>query len=472
MHRKIKKQITKKRAAILILLVFCFAPLFQAWGMQSSNYRIDQDSINFGGTDDSSSANYRLSDTMGEIGTGEMDTGCSSLSFDGGDLVTAPDDDTLDLSSTMTISAWLYPTSEYVGYASHPIKKMTSTTSANHSLYYFGTTSGENGIIRFYATRGGTWGSISGSYTTSLNNWYHVVLSFDSSLGGQLYINGNSVGSRTGVGSLSINTDDFVVGEGFPGVIDEVSIYSRAISGTEVSDLYQGKHISDTGLVSRWNFNERSGNVAYDATSNDNDGSISGAAFSINYPSSTCNTISAGYRQADASYTISISSPSDVTMSPNIGGLSGGTGNGSAAWTVITDNPAGYEASIKSSTSPAMQSGAYSFANYTTSVVGTPDYNWSVASADSEFGFTVEGSYVVGKFLDNGSSACATGSSNTVDKCWYPFAVSDETVVSSSSANSPGGTATTVKFRAESGSGHFQQEGSYAATITVTAVAL
>lgn len=295
----------------------------------------------------------------------------------------------------------------------------------------------------------------------------------------RLYINGSQQGSDKALSGLQLYdlSDNFDIGRyttsgSFAGSMDDILVYGRALSSSEISDMYQGKHISNASLVSRWGFNEGSGGTTYDATSNDNDGSISGATFSLNYPSSTCNTISAGYRQADASYTISISSPSDVTMSPSIGGISGGTGNGNAVWTVITDNPAGYEASIKSSTSPAMQSGAYSFANYTTSVAGTPDYNWSIASADSEFGFTVEGSYVVNKFLDNGSSACATGSSNTVDKCWYPFAISDETIISSSLANSPGGTATTVKFRAESGSGHFQQEGSYSSTITVTAVAL
>lgn len=38
--------------------------------MSSANYQITSDSINFGGTDQSTSTNYILDDTMGEVGTG------------------------------------------------------------------------------------------------------------------------------------------------------------------------------------------------------------------------------------------------------------------------------------------------------------------------------------------------------------------------------------------------------------------
>jgi len=179
--------------------------------------------------------------------------------------------------------------------------------------------------------------------------------------------------------------------------------------------------------------------------------------------------LKAGYRQMDETF-FSISSPSDVTMSPSIGGVTGGTGNGQAIWTVTTDNPAGYVLSIKASTDPALKSGSYSFADYTPSGGTTPDYNWSIISADSEFGFTPEGSDIVQKFKDN-SSACNTGSNDTSDKCWYDLSTSDEDISNSSSANHPSGTATTVKFRAQSGSSHLQAEGSYTATVTVTAIA-
>jgi hypothetical protein len=186
--------------------------------------------------------------------------------------------------------------------------------------------------------------------------------------------------------------------------------------------------------------------------------------------SSTTYKLKAGYRQMQE-MTISLSPPpDDVTMSPSIGGVSGGTGNGSASWTTITDNPAGYTLKIKAGTSPALKYNSYSFANYTP-VGAAPDYSWSISSSDSEFGFTPEGADIVAKYKDNGIDTCATGSSTTEDKCWYGVLTSDETIAQSSSSNSPSGVATIVKFKAQSGSAHLQVEGDYTATITATATA-
>ena len=65
----------KKNIKILLLLfaslsVFAYPSIkILAQSMQSGNYRINSDSLNFGGAD-SSSANYKLRDTMGEAATG------------------------------------------------------------------------------------------------------------------------------------------------------------------------------------------------------------------------------------------------------------------------------------------------------------------------------------------------------------------------------------------------------------------
>jgi len=180
--------------------------------------------------------------------------------------------------------------------------------------------------------------------------------------------------------------------------------------------------------------------------------------------------LKAGYRQmvGAAESTISLTLADDVNMSPAIGGVAGGTADGSAVWTVTTNNSSGYALEINASTVPALKFGSYSFADYTPAGAN-PDYSWLIAATDSEFGFTPEGTDIVAKYKDNGSSACNTGSSHTPDKCWYNFSTSDENIASSSSSNSPDGTVTTVKFKAQSGSSHLQVEATYTGTITVTA---
>jgi len=186
--------------------------------------------------------------------------------------------------------------------------------------------------------------------------------------------------------------------------------------------------------------------------------------------SSASYKLKAGYQQMLETY-LAISLPDDVTMSPAILGLTGGVSNGSATWTVITDDPAGYSLSIKASTTPALKNNDASFADYTPSG-SDPDYEWSVNSTDSEFGFTVEGEDIVNKFRDNGN-ICNAGNNDTPDKCWYYLSsINPETIAQGFSANHPYGVSTTVKFRAESGNSHLQLEGIYTATTTVTVLAL
>jgi hypothetical protein len=184
---------------------------------------------------------------------------------------------------------------------------------------------------------------------------------------------------------------------------------------------------------------------------------------------STTYRMSAGFLSTLNVY-LSISAASDIAMTPSLSGLTGGTGNGSTTWTVTTDNAAGYTLSIKADTTPALKSGSNSFANYTT-VGADPDYTWAMATADSEFGFSPEGTDLFSRFKDNGS-ACNTGALDTTDKCWDSVTTSDKTIAQRTSSNHPSGTSMTVKVRAESGTSHIQPVGTYTSTITATLLPL
>lgn len=159
-------------------------------------------------------------------------------------------------------------------------------------------------------------------------------------------------------------------------------------------------------------------------------------------------------------------------MSPAINGMTGGTGSGSATWTVTSNNTSGFSLALKASTAPAMQKGTDNFADYTEATAGTPDYTWSVAAADSEFGYTVEPATVAdtAQFLkDNGTVCGGSGTLNTANACWTKFTTSDVTVVNRTTATSGTGEAEVVKFQAQSGASHYQPAGTYTATITATA---
>ncbi|MEM9336682.1 MAG: LamG domain-containing protein [Patescibacteria group bacterium] len=63
----------------------------------------------------------------------------------------------------------------------------------------------------------------------------------------------------------------------------------------------------------------------------------------------------AGYQQMQEVF-LSMTTPADVVMNPSLGGLTGGTSNGSTSVVVTTDSPSGYRLSIESENNPSMQS--------------------------------------------------------------------------------------------------------------------
>lgn len=84
--------------------------------------------------------------------------------------------------------------------------------------------------------------------TLSTSTWYHLVMTYDgATITG--YVNGSSVGTASASGSGSSGTTDyFNIGSGqnntpafsafFDGKIDEVGVWSRAITSGEVTQLY------------------------------------------------------------------------------------------------------------------------------------------------------------------------------------------------------------------------------------------
>lgn len=59
---------------LVVLVEFVISSNLFAYSMQSTTYKIDTDSLNFGGLP-SSSGSYKINDTLGEIGTGDSNSG-------------------------------------------------------------------------------------------------------------------------------------------------------------------------------------------------------------------------------------------------------------------------------------------------------------------------------------------------------------------------------------------------------------
>jgi hypothetical protein len=176
----------------------------------------------------------------------------------------------------------------------------------------------------------------------------------------------------------------------------------------------------------------------------------------------------AGYWQMGESY-IAISNPSDLIMT-SMSGLSGGSSEGTMSWTVTTDNGAGYNMSIASTTTPALKSATDSLSDYTP-VGADPDYNFINLASNSTFGFSPEGTEALSRYKDNGS-ICNTGALETTGKCWDGLSTTPKNIAGSTSSNMPTGSNVTVRFRAETGANHVQTSGTYNVTIVATATTL
>ncbi len=163
---------------------------------------------------------------------------------------------------------------------------------------------------------------------------------------------------------------------------------------------------------------------------------------------------------------ISITSPSDVSMSQNLG-VSADTAVGTAVWNVKTNNAAGYTIAVKATTSPALVSGSNSVADYTPAVAATPE-TWSVPSSSAEFGFSAFGSHISTGTWGTDSDCLAGANVPSAGLKYRDFDTSDITLGSSSATTTTAGVNTTVCFAAEQDTIYIPS-GVYIATIVATA---
>ena len=147
--------------------------------------------------------------------------------------VIAPDSSSLDITTNITISAWIKPDVLGGGYKTIVSKRDLSNTT-NYQLY-LNTTAG---ALSFYS---GTE-NIS-SYIPPRNQWTFVSATVSGTTL-TFYVNGVSVQSGTISGSVTPNNGSLYIGsnnipEAFSGSIDDVRVYNRALSPSEMLKLYQ-----------------------------------------------------------------------------------------------------------------------------------------------------------------------------------------------------------------------------------------
>ena len=200
-----------------------------------------------------------VTDLSGNANTGTFGSGVTrttagrfggALKFGGSGMVRIPSSTSLRLTTAMTLEAWVKP---------------STVSNAWRDLVYKGN---DNYYLMASTDRSahpGMGGKLGGSTVpteafapTALTTgaWYHLAATYDGSML-RLYVNGTQVASTAKSGAITTSTNpltiggDPIYGQNFQGLIDEVRVYNRALSTSEVqADMNSGSGTTTTTVQS------------------------------------------------------------------------------------------------------------------------------------------------------------------------------------------------------------------------------
>ena len=155
------------------------------------------------------------------------------MEFDGtASFVTVADSDQLDAGPELTLEAWIYPT--VLGGYRVIVDKTTTGMPTNYYLAALGTE------VAFGFNTGGWQEHITSGVNLVTEQWTHVAAVYsDAADRVWIYVGGVEVLSEVELASLSPNAEELRIGVGFPsegftGRIDEVRVYGRVLTQTEI----------------------------------------------------------------------------------------------------------------------------------------------------------------------------------------------------------------------------------------------
>ena len=131
------------------------------------------------------------------------------------------------------------------------------------------------GTSNFYSGVGGNAGSFTSTTSFTLNEWQLVTITSNGTTNsGKLYRNGSLVASGLGT-STTFGSTQFIIGGNpsgggssvFPGSIDDLRIYNRALSASEIVQLYAGSPLQNCDQTCKiWlKFDDNAGTTTKDS---------------------------------------------------------------------------------------------------------------------------------------------------------------------------------------------------------------
>ncbi|WP_337970829.1 DUF6701 domain-containing protein [Vibrio navarrensis] len=159
-----------------------------------------------------------------------------------------PDSPLLDFEETLTVSAWVYP-------KDYPNSGLMSIVSKDGNYEFHLDSSGR--VYWYWERSPSGTRSLTSNGAIPRNQWSHITIRYDRNLSNQrqaIFINGQLDSSDNISGSLRTNNlplqiaqDQNYPGRAFDGFIDEVQIFSQALSNAQILQLYRQRHPCSSG---------------------------------------------------------------------------------------------------------------------------------------------------------------------------------------------------------------------------------
>jgi hypothetical protein len=222
-------------------------------------------------------------------------------------LITVPDSASLDYGDTVTIEAWV----RLLGLPP------TGSTGANIATKDTGTLVARilpSGVVSL--RKSGVAEIVESTAAVPVDGMYHQVVAVKSGTNVHIYLDGVDVTGTVNNQTLANNTQPLTVagdastGAVINGYLDELSIYGRGLSATEVANHYAAGHYGACSPISGATA------ATYTATTGD-DGSGLQVAVTASNSAGSATALSS----SSAAVTSAVSSPPSNTSPPTISGL-------------------------------------------------------------------------------------------------------------------------------------------------------
>ena len=166
-----------------------------------------------------------------------------AFSFDGvDDQVVVPHNPNQNLGSHITIDSWVYPSS--LGHGRTIFQKRSSSNIGGYVFETAGQPFAADNSLQFVIMIGGVYHSLGTGSVLTTNTWQHVAATYDGATM-RIFVDGIEVANMPQTGTIDATTDPVVIGRNvvnpssaWQGMIDEVELFNRALSASEIQAIY------------------------------------------------------------------------------------------------------------------------------------------------------------------------------------------------------------------------------------------